>query len=94
MQYFLYIICRFVSILLDILIWAMLLRVILNWMGHTEEEGGFCFLLACLTEPVIAPVRALLSFLGIGEDSPLDVGYFATSILLAFLSLILPRISL
>ena len=93
MQYFFYVICRFVSILLDVLLWAMLFRVILGWMG-TDEEGGLPFLLACLTEPIIAPVRWVLFKLGIGQDSPMDIGFFATSIILVMLSTFLPQITL
>jgi uncharacterized protein YggT (Ycf19 family) len=92
-QYFLYIICRIVSILLDVLLWAMLLRVILGWFG-ADEEGGFPFLLACLTEPIIAPVRAILSMFGVGDNSPVDVGFFVTSLLLAMLSGFLPALTL
>ena len=94
MQYLLFVICRFVSILLDVLIWAMFFRVILGFFGADEEAGGLPFLLACLTEPVIAPVRALLSMFGIGEDSPVDVGFFATSILLMMISTFLPQVTL
>ena len=94
MQYFLYVICRFVSITLDVLLWAMFFRVILGWFGADEQEGGLPFLLACLTEPIIAPVRALLSMFGIGEESPVDVGFFATSILLMMISTFLPQVTL
>lgn len=93
MQYFFYVICRFVSILLDVLLWAMLFRVILGWMG-ADEEGGLPFLLACITEPIIAPVRWVLFKLGIGQDSPMDIGFFATSIILVMLSTFLPQITL
>ena len=94
MQYFLYIICRFVSIFLDVALWAMFFRAILSFFGANEQNGGLAFLLAVLTEPIIAPVRALLSMFGIGEDSPVDVGFFATSLLLMMISTFLPTITL
>ena len=51
-------------------------------------------LVGAMTEPVIIPVRALLSLFGIGEDSPMDIGFYVTSLLLVALRIFLPQVTL
>lgn len=92
MQYFFYVICQAVSIFLQVVLWAMMIRAIMSFLGKNEEENRFMFFLALVTEPIIAPVRALLSVFGIGENSPMDIGFFVTAILLSALSYVLPQI--
>ncbi|MBO5788772.1 MAG: YggT family protein [Clostridia bacterium] len=70
----------------------MMIRAIMSFLGKNEEENRFMFFLALVTEPIIAPVRALLSVFGIGENSPMDIGFFVTAILLSALSYVLPQI--
>lgn len=93
MQYVLYVICRLTAVLIDVLLLAMMLRVILQWTG-ADENNRLLWLTALLTEPVIAPVRALLAFFGIGEDTPVDVGFFVTSMLLCALRVFLPQLTM
>jgi len=93
MQYALFVICRLVSVLIDVLLTAMMLRVILQWVDP-DEESRFLRVLYALTEPVIAPVRALLSIFGIGENSPMDVGFYVASLLLVALQIFLPQVTL
>ena len=93
MQYALFVICRLVTLLIDVLLTAMMLRVILQWTDP-EEEGRVSRLVCAMTEPVIIPVRALLSLFGIGEDSPMDIGFYVTSLLLVALRIFLPQVTL
>lgn len=93
MQYALFVICRLVTLLIDVLLTAMMLRVILQWTDP-EEEGRVSRLVGVMTEPVIIPVRALLSLFGIGEDSPMDIGFYVTSLLLVALRIFLPQVTL
>lgn len=93
MQFALFVICRLVHVLIDVLLTAMMLRVILQWTDP-DGEGRFLRLLCALTEPVIAPIRALLSLFGIGEDSPMDIGFYVTSLVLVALQIFLPQVTL
>ena len=93
MQYALFVICRLVTLLIDVLLTAMMLRVILQWTDP-EVEGRVSRLVGVMPEPVIIPVRALLSLFGIGEDSPMDIGFYVTSLLLVALRIFLPQVTL
>lgn len=88
MEYIVFVIIRFVQVLLFGLETAMLLRAILSWFP-IDEENWFVRLLYCLTEPVIMPIRALLERLGWFQDFPLDMSFFFTYILLSIVSMLL-----
>jgi len=49
-----------VSILLDIVIWAVIIRALLSWF-YPVGRDPFSKLLVDLTEPILAPVRALMN---------------------------------
>lgn len=70
---------------------AMLLRMILSLFVDPMESK--VYLISCyVTEPFIAPVRAIMIQLNIGQDSSIDWAFFITSILLGFIGSILPVI--
>lgn len=75
-------IVRILFIAIDI---AMLLRVIFSWL-FPEEDNALIRLAYGVTEPIIYPVRALCSRMGWFDDSPLDVPFFITALLLTLLS--------
>ena len=77
-----------ISIVLDILLFAMLIRAILSFLP-IDDEGGFGGFLAMITEPIILPVRRLCDALNIGRGLPIDIPFFLTSLILAILSSIL-----
>jgi YggT family protein len=62
------------SLLLDIVIWAVLIRAILSWFYQVGKDP-FTKLLVDLTEPLLAPIRAVMNrFLPIPIDfSPIVV---------------------
>lgn len=67
----------------------MLIRAAISWLP-LDEDSRFVEFIYVATEPVIAPVRALLSrFEGI-ENSPIDISFFITFMLLSVLQIILP----
>ncbi len=70
---------------------AMLLRMILSLVGF-DEEGGLGAFLLLLTEPVILPMRILLSRFRALEGLPIDLSFMATYLLISFLSYSLPII--
>ena len=69
----------------------MLVRMILPFFVNPEENK--IYLLTCyISEPFIAPVRAVMARLGVGQNSPIDWSFFATYIILWMLDLVLPVI--
>ena len=76
-------------ILLEVLSFAMMIRVLLP-IFFNPDGNRIYELTALLTEPVIAPVRALLVKLNIGQNSPIDWSFFATYLLINILQMLLP----
>ena len=83
-----YVLTTTVRILLIALQLLMLGRAILSWLPLEEENPVENFLFT-LTEPVIAPVRALIDRFGWFEGLPIDMSFFITFILLSVLTAIL-----
>ena len=71
--------------LLSVLEVCMLLRAILSWFPVRDDNPILLF--ACMvTEPIVAPVRALFDHFGWFEDSPLDVSFLAAYLLLSIVT--------
>lgn len=87
------ILCVSVQLLVGFLQLALFVRAILS-LFIPEEEGLLAALLFAVTEPVILPVRALLSRFHIGEGAPIDISFLVTVLLLTVISAFLPAISL
>ena len=93
MQAVLYVIARTVQLLLGFLETAMFLRAILSWIIADEENRLMVFLYA-VTEPIILPIRALCSRIMALEESPLDIPFFITMLLLTLLNGLLPALKI
>lgn len=91
MQEFFYIIAKTVSIALEVVSFAMIIRMLLPiFIDPTESR---IYAITCfVTEPFIAPVRAIMVRLNIGQDSPVDWAFSITYILIWLLSGLLPAI--
>lgn len=87
-QYITYVVVTLVRTLLYALEIAMFLRALLSWFPIDEESRLMSFLYT-ITEPVIQPIRALLYRLNLFQNSPLDVSFFITYIIIALLSMLL-----
>lgn len=86
-----YIIAKTVSVILGVVSLAMLVRAVLPWFIDPMDSRVYA--LACLiTEPFIAPVRAVMVMLNIGQDSPIDWAFSITYILIWLLQNLLPAI--
>ena len=72
---------RLVAITLDVVSFAMLLRVILSLIGNMEGTKLHTFLL-CITEPFIMPVRFLLAKFNLLQNSMIDWSFTVTLLLL------------
>ena len=93
MQAVLYVIARTVQLLLGFLETAMFLRAILSWI-IADEENRFMVFLYAVTEPIILPIRALCSKIKALEESPLDIPFFITMLLLTLLNGLLPALKI
>lgn len=87
-QYITYVVVTLVRTLLYALEIAMFLRALLSWFPIDEESRLMSFLYT-ITEPVIQPIRALLYRWNLFQNSPLDVSFFITYIIIALLSMLL-----
>ncbi len=74
--------------LLLILQGCMLLRAILSWFP-ISEDNPFLLFVQMVTEPIIAPIRALFDRLGWFRDFPIDVSFIAAYFLLMILQVLL-----
>jgi uncharacterized protein YggT (Ycf19 family) len=69
----------------------MMIRVILPILTDAENNPIFIFVVA-ITEPIIAPVRILMDKIGIGQNTPFDMGFMATYLIIFIISLFLPTV--
>ena len=84
METFLYIFAKTVSIILSLVIFGMMVRMLLPIFF--EAEGNPIYAFSCvITEPFIAPIRALLFAFNIGQGSPIDWSFFLTYLILSVL---------
>lgn len=69
---------RVIFVVLDLL---MLARAILSWLPLDQDSALVNFLYN-VTEPLIMPIRALCDRFGWFEDSPLDIPFLITALLI------------
>lgn len=91
MELILYLLAKSVQIFLDIMSFAMMIRVLLPIVADVENNPIFIFTVA-ITEPIIAPVRILMDKMGIGNNTPFDMGFMATYLIIFIIGLFLPAI--
>ena len=91
METIFYFLAKCVQILLDIVSLSMMVRAIMPIFADVEESGFYAITVA-ITEPFVAPVRFLFAKLNIGQDTPVDMAFFATFIILWVLEIFLPVI--
>lgn len=88
----LYIFAQTVRLFLSVTYFAMFARAILSWFD--TGEGGVISALsaftAMLTEPLILPVRMILSRFSFVERCPFDLSFMATFFLLVIVQAVLP----
>ena len=81
MNYALHIVATVVVSLLSVIQLAMMIRAILSWFPM--DENRFTNFLYGITEPVIYPVRALFVRMNWFQQSPLDMSFMITFLLLS-----------
>lgn len=77
--------------MLEVVSFAMIVRMILPFFIDPMENRIYA--ISCLvTEPFIAPVRAVMVRFNIGQDSPIDWAFSITYIIIWLLGNLLPSI--
>lgn len=82
-----YILVYFVTLFIDIILFAMMVRAVLSWF--IGLDGSFIRFLFFITEPAIIPMRQLLVKMNWLQGSPFDFAFLLTSIALWVLQMIL-----
>ncbi len=85
MEYFQFFIVRTVQTVLWALSLLMLLRALLSWF-IVEDGNPLMSVLYAVTEPFIAPVRALCDRFGWFADSPMDIPFTLTFLIIVILN--------
>ncbi|MBR6562605.1 MAG: YggT family protein [Clostridia bacterium] len=88
MLQFYFIIAQTVNAFLEALMLLILVRVLITFF--TDEESPALNFCSAVTEPVVAPVRGLLSRIPALEDSPIDFSFVATSLIIMIVQMALP----
>lgn len=87
----LYIFAKTVSVILGVVSVAMFLRMLMPFFVDPMESRAYA--IACyFTEPFIAPVRAVMFKMNIGQDSPIDWAFSVSYIIILLLRNLLPAI--
>lgn len=93
MNYFVYIIVGGVRFFLYALQLMMFARAILSWV-MPDNDSAIVGFLVMVTEPVIVPIRALLSRIEVLNAFPIDISFMVAYMLLVLLSAILPSVTI
>lgn len=82
---------RVISLALTVTSYAMALRMILPLFVNPEDSKVY-FFTCLLSEPVVAPVRAVMSVFGFDEGMPIDLALPTAYFLLFIIQLFLPTL--
>jgi uncharacterized protein YggT (Ycf19 family) len=82
-----YILVQFISIFIEVITWAMCIRAVISWFY--DGDGVIVRFLYVVTEPALMPVRKLFEKMNWFQDSPIDVSYGFTYIVLIVLQMII-----
>ncbi len=67
---------------------CMLIRAVLSWFPIRDDNPILSFV-HMVTEPIVAPVRALFERMGWFRNLPIDISFFVSFLLLSMLSTVM-----
>lgn len=88
MDLFVTIVARTALALLFALELCMLIRAILSWFPIKDDNPILLFV-TMVTEPIVAPIRALFDHFGWFRNIPIDISFFVAYILLSIVSTVI-----
>ena len=83
-----FVVSQTVSAFLSALMYLLLARVLIGFFS--DEETPILNFCTTVTEPVVSPVRNLLSRIPALQDSPFDFSFTATCLIIMIVQLALP----
>ncbi len=89
MDFVVYLLISTVRLFLTVEQLLFLVRAILSWL-FMEEDSLLTNFLYAATEPLVVPVRKILSHFESLQDFPIDISFMVTVLALSILQLILP----
>jgi len=86
-----YVLAAVIAVTLDLCSFAMLIRAVMPLFSDVENSRIYLFV--CLvTEPLIIPVRFILTKLRLLDSSPIDWSFTITYILITLIRISLPAL--
>ena len=76
----LYMLAQLVTLLLGAINIAMIIRAVTSWIP--DLDGAWLDLVYMLTEPVVAPIKAIFDLFPIFRNSPIDFSFIIAFMLL------------
>ncbi|MER2598432.1 MAG: YggT family protein [Caldilineales bacterium] len=64
---------QFILIFLNLLSWAILIRVLLTWIPNLSRDNPLVRLLSQMTDPILEPARRIIPAVGGIDFSPIVV---------------------
>lgn len=86
-----FIIAKSVDIWLDVITFAMIIRMILPIFFNPEESTVYKFAF-CISEPFILPIRWIMFKFNVLQDSPIDWSFTVSYLVLVLIKYMLPII--
>ena len=88
MELFVKLVIGIAEAILFVLELAMLIRAILSWLPIREDNPIVLFV-TMLTEPIVAPIRALFERMNWFQNIPIDISFFVAYLLLSAVSTVI-----
>jgi len=76
-------------LLLNVLLWALVIRAVLSWIPNMSRDNPLIVLLNQVTEPILSPIRALIEKSSFGRNSMLDLSPLVAFLIIRLLMSIL-----
>lgn len=80
MDNILYMLAQIATLFLGAINIAMLIRAVTSWIP--DLDGAWLDLVYMLTEPVVAPIKAIFDFFPVFRNSPIDFSFLIAFMLL------------
>lgn len=91
MQHIILLLVRLVSIIITLMELLIVVRALLSWFPVNDDSPLVNFLYF-ITEPLLAPIRALLELIPALRDMPIDISSMIAIVFLTLLSALLPEV--
>ena len=88
-----FLLVNFVNFLLIVLHFCMFGRAIMSWF-NPDEENKLARFLYFVTEPIVSPVRRMITRLGLFSGLPIDISFLVAFLLIWIIQMAMPPVTL